>query len=262
MIGWTREISEQMFTLSKKMNKIESLVVNKGDKEIVIFSAPREEIYFKKMHEDPLYLEIIKHKHDLLCIQFDPMNTMIKFRDIGNTLITKRPDLTENKKPLELEHPIVNLWQECQADKAIQHYMCENIKDEETYVNNIESNIFGNNYIKYPYVNSSLLFSMLNDENPVLIDIPEQLFRINIANSFTILQIREFYDEVLSTLKNHYKKDFEEFITGYQILHENHPDVFQKIRDLFCISFLQSLAKDNNILAVLSAPTFVACKEF
>jgi hypothetical protein len=49
MIGWIREISEQMFTLSKKMNKIESLVVNKGDKEIVIFSAPREEIYFKKI---------------------------------------------------------------------------------------------------------------------------------------------------------------------------------------------------------------------
>ena len=87
--------------------------------------------------------------------------------------------------------------------------------------------------------------SILHEEHPVLIDIPEQLLRINVANSLKLTELRDMYQAIISGLKEYYAHEYDDYISGYEITYELYPDIFQIQRDLFTISFLQHLAEDK-----------------
>ena len=251
-----------MFLLSKNITSVEKISLNFGSKTLTLLAAPSSYIHYDNMYEEPLLIELPKNLHDLMCIQHDPMHTMARFRHLGDKLTTEYPQVTQPKAAFEFEIPTVQKWQECQASFVIHQYQCDEVKDNQEYIKNIQKNVVGRDFLRYPYINSTLIMSILHEEHPVLIDIPEQLLRINVANSLKLTELRDMYQAIISGLKEYYAHEYDDYISGYEITYELYPDIFQIQRDLFTISFLQHLARENNILAVISAPTFVAIQQY
>lgn len=259
---WTKETCRQMFDLSQKIKTVNFMDKTLAGKTVKILSAPSDYIEFQAEHEDPFVYEMATGEHDINCIQYNPMKTMIRSRHLGQHIITKYPEIAQSSEHFEFEDPTVQSPEECHPSHTLHQYLCEETEDKAIYVKNMQKNILENNFIRYPYATTSVLNAMCSEFQTILIDIPEQLFRINLANTLTIGQIREIYQEVVKDLKTFYKSGVDDYVTGYDLAHKAYPEIFQSLRDRFAISFLKSCLAKDNILAVVSAPTFVAIDRF
>ena len=248
-----------MFAQSKQMTKVKLQTLHLGDKPITVLSAPSGGVYYDSVHEEPYLQELSRHPGTMSLLQYNPMNTMIRFRHIGHKVTKDYPHIAQDRESFEFEVPVVQTWEECHPSPAIQQYMCDTTKDTKIIMQNMHNNVMGNDFLRYPYINSCAIFAMIKGVLSVLVDIPEQLLRINVANSLSIEEVREIYREVAKELREHYgKEDVEEAISGYEVVHERFPHIFQAPRDRFTMSFIRKMAEENNVLAVVTAPTFVA----
>jgi hypothetical protein len=261
MFSIAKEKSREIYNLSKAIKTVQKTILKLGSKEIRVLGAPEGYIYYEKMHEEPLMQELSKHTHDLVAIQYDPMNTIAKFRHLGQRFVSTQPGISQAKEAFEFEVPVVTLWEECQASLAIQNFLQKLPVSQTDQIKSIYTNVIGNQFIRYPYINSSVVLSAINSQEPVLIDVPEPLLRINIANSCSIEQIRAIYHSVINSLQSYYSKSPQECITGYDIANDLHPEIFQSPRNVFAVSFLQHLASDHNLIAVVSPSTFIALSD-
>ncbi|OMJ83158.1 hypothetical protein SteCoe_16012 [Stentor coeruleus] len=258
MLSWTKEVCFNMYKLSKLIKHVETAeFMHKGNK-LTVLSAPDITVDFEKFHEEPLLKLLVDLPNNLVCIQHNPIKTMLRFRHAGFKFIEKYPQHTKPKESFEFELPYIQDWQECRAVLPLHQYLKEETDNPEILVKNMISNIIGRDAPRFPYINDSLAVTMLKKCDPVLIDIPEPLFRMNIVNSYSLDGLKLIYKTVVSNLKKNKMDETELHSTGNGLAHDIFPGVFQKERDLFTLSFLKLLLEKYNITAVVSAPTYVA----
>jgi hypothetical protein len=235
--------------------------IHKNNK-LIVLAAPSDTVTFQNAYDEPLLKLLIDFPDNLVCIQHNPIKTMLRFRHVGSTFIDKHPEFSKPKDNFEFEFPYIQDWQECRATLPLHQYLNEETEDPEVLIKNMHSNIIGRDFSKFPFINSSLVVSMLKDINPVLVDVPEPLLRQNVGNNYPIEDIKMIYDFIIFSLKQRKIPETKNYITGNELAHEIFPGIFQKQRDLFTMSFLKLLADNHNITAVVSAPTFVAMQSY
>lgn len=262
MLTWTKEACRSMYKLSKSITQVEKVEFTHKDHKLTVLAAPCDIVTFENPYDEPLLKLLIDFPDNLVCIQHNPIRTMLRFRHTGLTFIEKHPEFSKPKENFEFELPYIQDWQECRATLPLHQYLNEDTEDPEVMIKNMHSNIIGKDLSKFPFIDSSLVISMLKYSDPILVDIPEPLLRQNIGNSFSIGDIKMIYNSVISSLRERNMTETKRYITGNELTHEMFSDIFQKQRDLFTMSFLKLLGDNHNITAVVSAPTFVAMQSY
>ncbi|OMJ95051.1 hypothetical protein SteCoe_1585 [Stentor coeruleus] len=260
MLTWTKDVCRNMYKLSKSITQVEKAEFTHKENKLIVLAAPYDIITFENVYQEPLLKLLIDIPKNLVCIQHNPIKTMLRFRHTNSTLNENNPQLSKENHVYEFS--CVQDWQECRATLPLHQYHKEKTNDTEVLIRNMHSNIIGKDISKFPFIDNSLVIAMLKDSNPVLVDIPEPLFRQNLGNSISLGDIKMIYDSVVSNLKERNMPESKNYITGNELAHEMFPEIFQKQRDLFTMSFLKLLADNHNITAVVSAPTFVAMQSY
>jgi hypothetical protein len=260
MNSWPTEVCRHMYQLSLSFSSVLQHKLSHNSSSLTLLCAPSLPVYFSDASQEPLLVELATNPESLLCIQHDPTKTMLRLRDLGSKLIARAPEISQPLEALETELPTVSRWEECQVSEALHQYACEETSDPDTAMQNIYRNIIGHDYLKFPYVQSSVVLSLARNHQPVLVDVPEPLLRINTANSLTLHELRDIHQQVEAKLQQVNRPQSEERKSGNEVAHEMFPEVFQKPRDLYVMAMLKMLAEGQKIIAVVSAPSFVALK--
>jgi hypothetical protein len=186
---------------------------------------------------------------------------MNRLRHFIRTSIDLSPEKLTPKEHFEFEDPIIQNMMEIRANLDIATYLKQSPKETNEFIENIYSNILCQNHVNFPFVTTSLIYSVLKNELTSLIDMPDSLLAINVANTLSLSELKEIHQIVESQCLEADNKENQINLTSSEILCINFPEIFQKPKDQFVIALLQKMAVENDLLVVLSAPTFYAVKK-
>lgn len=242
-------------------------------KRLIMYGLNESEIEVKTKEEDPLTRAIGLYNPDLILLQIDPVHYMNRLKYIASKATQKKFEWMRDPEEFELEKPIPKTWEDCKVEMAIIDVIkmiesgqkldfdnalssinmaksSEQIKDKneqfQEFSQSIFKNILGGDPDVNLYIASSLIFALLQGNDVVLIDIPEPLYRIKLANKHSLESLREMVLHLIEMLNMHYKAS-EEVLTLNDMAYEHLPDIFQAPRDYYMAAFINEIMKENNI---------------
>lgn len=246
---------------ASKQTQVSKLSISEAGKTMTVLSSPAVLQQFQSHDRDPFMQHVTAKRHDLVCLQHDPHKVMLRFRHFVRTSLDMTPSQPMRKDSFEFDLPVVHDLQELRANLEISNYLKPATHDPTKMIENLYSNIISHNSLSYPFVTSCVIHSLLKGEKVNLIDIPDALLAMKVANSLSLEELRSMHAKVLNVYRNMEKDKDSEVFTCSEILHMQFPHIFQKPRDQFAIALLQQMILKDDILVVLSAPTFCALKD-
>lgn len=261
MKSWTAALCKDLMRNSEKIRTVQKLTFSQNSHNLTLLSSPSIQLSFDELHKDPFIVNSSDRKYDEICIQQDPMKTMLRLRHFLRNSLNYVPDSSSYQSSIEFELPIIRELSELKTNLEVSHYLKPAPSNTEESVSNIVNNILSKNFLGYPFTASSVIYTLLKNEQCFLIDIPDAMLSINIANQLNLSELIKIYEKVLDEyIFISEDESYNELTTG-EIAHLLFPEVFQKPRDEFVLSILQKKIETVDILAVVSAPTFLAIKK-
>ena len=261
MEPWTAALCKQLMRKSEKLNTVQKLALSHKSHNLTLLSSPSVQLSFDEIHKDPFILSSSAKRFDEICIQQDPLKTMLRLRHFLRNSLNYVPDSDTYKDSIEFELPVIRELSELKTNLEISHYLKPAATNTEDSVSNIVNNILSKSFLNYPFTASSVIYTLLKNEQCSLIDIPDALLSINIANELSLSDLIKIYEKVLDEYVFISEEDSVNELTTGEIAHRLFPEVFQKPRDEFVLSILQKKLATVDVLAVVSAPTFLAVKQ-
>lgn len=261
MDTWTKALCKQFIKKSEKIFTVEKFGLTQTEHKLTLLCSPSIQLEFDEIHKDPFIVAASEKDYDEICIQLDPSKTFLRTRHFLRNSMELTVNTIEFKDTVEYELPIVRDLNELKTNLEVSYYLKSPPNNHEDSVSNIISNILNKNFLNYPFLASSLIYTLLKNENCFLIDIPEALLSINIANQLNLSDLKEIYSKVLDEYRYISEDSQENELTSSEITHNLYPEIFQKPRDQFTLSVLQKKLFTSDVLAVVSAPTYLAIKK-
>ncbi|CAG9315698.1 unnamed protein product [Blepharisma stoltei] len=274
---------------SAGMTEISKFEVNLGDsKRLGLYGMPRTDLDFEKQEEEPLLLAIADYKPSIILLQIDPMHYMKRFRHIEQEFAKRDPNNAINIQERDLENPAPNGLNEIEAGmevidvvkmietgkkidlntalsniRAVKSVDEINEKSEQfkEYSEAILAHILGNMPMKFPYMTPLLVFSLYNQNEIALIDMPEPLLRMHIANKYSLEELTGIAAQLVEGLNDHFSTS-EKIITLENIAYDQFPQIFQYPRDIYIASVHNEYMKENDsVVSFVNNPTYLALPE-
>ena len=228
---------------------------------MTVLSSPAVLQQFQSHDRDPFILLSSSKSHDQVCLQHDPYKVMLRFRHFIRTSIDLTPSQVLSKDSFEFDLPLVRDPLELRANLEVGNYLRQPPKEALKIIENLYSNIISHNSLSYPFVTTCLIHAVIKSEKVNLIDMPDALLAMKVANSLSLEELKSIHAKVLAEYKQMEEDSNSEVFTCSEILHMQYPHIFQKPRDQFAIALLQKMILEDDLLAVVSAPTFCALAE-
>lgn len=205
---------------------------------------------------------------DTIFVQEKPMDYISSHRKINLKIIRNTLDSYTAAQNIEPDYPKPTFPEEVYLN-AVQLKLLKQLpqgalvpddskmspdKILKDIVSDLQNYVFST-FSEYPYITDVIMQSVIEAETTVLGDMPEQLLRMQVANTLSLQDLHDIKERCFKEVMQSYKDDPNHLVYSREVVYRHFSDIFSYPRDYYMTSLLKEACKDTDgVLAFIGAP--------